>query len=318
MNWRDLLRSRLRRNPAWLTLRRLQREGFGRAFNRRRLWLKILNSPPIVTEEVRPQTPVEFHLLCYKSDYLCAIWTLKSFYHFAGVRYPLVIHMQGMPSRKMAARLREHFPAARIISQEEADRRVEDWLVRRGLLRLPAARRASPFMMKLIDFPLLSEAIQLLALDSDILFFRRPSELLAAEEGPLQGWLFQRDPASTYNLSEERALSELGIRLAPLVNTGIMLFARDSLDLARCDEYLAHTDVARPSGWIEQTLYALLASEQGKIDYLPESYLISLETGLDLEPLVARHYAGPSRPLLTREGMPWLVGRGFLDRLREG
>jgi hypothetical protein len=318
VNWQGQLRSRLRRSPSWVTLRRLQREGGQKALRRWQLWSKILSTPPVVTERPEPGAPVEVHLLCYERDYLCAIWALKSFYHFAGVRYPLVVHTQGEVPGRALARLRAHFPSARIILQTEADEIVEGWLSERGLARLLHARRQSPFMLKLTDFNILSDSVHLLTLDTDLAFFSRPAELLVATRQPLAVSLFQRDQASTYNLSEKRARAELGIELAPRVNTGIMLFPRAGLDLSRCEEYLAHPDVARPSGWIEQTLYALCASEQGRVAYLPQSYLVSLETGVDLGPLVARHYAGPSRPLLTSEGMPRLIRMGFLDQLGAG
>jgi hypothetical protein len=238
---------------------------------------------------------------------------LKSFYHFTQARYPLVIHVQSIVPERALARLRTHFPGARIITQAEADAVVETWLDRKGFFRLVKARRRSPFMLKLTDFSILSAAVHLLTIDSDVIFFNRPSDLLVATEMPLQSNLFQRDPASTYNLSEERALEDLGVMLAPQVNTGIMLFPRESIELSRCEQYLAHPEIARPSGWIEQTLYALMASEQGRVKYLPDSYLVSLETNAPLDKVIARHYAGPTRPLFTYEGLPELIKRGFLD-----
>ena len=315
---KELLRERLRRSHTWVTLRRVQREGARKAFGRWRLWSSILATRPVLTDEVEEGAPVEVHLLCYRRDYLSALWALKSFYHFARVRYPLVIHVQGEAPRRVFERLRRHFPSARVVSQGEADAFVEGRLKERGLTRLADARRANPFMLKLTDFALLGGAVNLLTLDSDLVFFRRPSELLVAGREPLPSSLFQRDPASAYNIDEERAHAELGVRLAPRVNTGVALYARQSLDLARCEEYLAHADVARSTGFIEQTLQALCASEQNRVAYLPDAYLVSLEKTVDLSRLVMRHYAGPSRPLLTEEGMAELVRAGFLEELGRG
>lgn len=318
MSLKESLRARLRRSRAWVTLRRAQREGLANALGRYRLWTKILGTPPVQTDEVREGARVEVHVLCYERDYLCALWALKSFYHFAQVRYPLVVHVQGRATRLMTGRLKRHFPSARLVLQREADAVVEDRLAARGLMRLIEARRRNPFMLKLTDFVVTCRAVNLLTLDSDILFFRRPSELVAAAaaDAPVPFSLFQRDPASAYNISEERARTELGVELAPRVNTGITLSARASLDLARCDAFLAHPDVARSTGWIEQTLHALAASERGRVKYLPDSYLVSLSPHADPCALVARHYAGPSRPLLTTEGMTALVRAGFLSAVR--
>jgi hypothetical protein len=249
---------------------------------------------------------VEVHLLCSYLDHLCAIWTLKSFYHFAGVSYPLVIHVQGPADPVVYRRLQVHFPQARLVLQSEADRIVEEFLSGNRLTRLAAARPLSPFMLKLIDFPVLSNAGYLVTLDSDVLFFARPAELLEAGASPAHS-RFQRDTASAYNITEAQAASELGIQMASGINTGIALFPRRNLDLKRCERYLAHPEVARNTGWIEQTLHALCASEQGLVEYLPASYLVSLDPYVSLDGLVARHYAGPSRRLMTDEGMPALL-----------
>jgi len=305
---------RLRRRRAWVSLRRIQREGVWNSFRRWRLWSSILDSPAVITRTATKREPVEVHLLCHQGDYLCALWALKSFYRFASVDYPLAIHLQGNTSPAAAAKLRRHFPHARVISQADADPHVVAWLQDHAFTRLLAARSLSPFMMKLTDFPVFSTAVHMLTLDSDVLFFRRPEELVAASAAPSEKGVFQRDLASTYNITEEQALKHLGIRLAPRVNTGITLLARENIRLDRCEEYLKCPQVARPTGWIEQTLHALCASELDRVAYLPESYLVSLEPGVNSAELTARHYAGPSRPLLTSEGMPYLVSTGFLRR----
>ncbi len=304
----DKIRARLRRNRRWVTARRVQREGLGKEWKRWRLWSRILDTKPVITEPVRSGACIEVHLLCSYLDYLSGIWALKSFYHFGGVAYPLVVHIQGRVPARVVNRLREHFPAARLIQQDEADRIVQQYLSEHGFTRLAAARRNSPFMLKLTDFAIFSEAQHLIMLDSDVLFFARPSELLINPESPVSRSLFQRDAKSTYNIAEDEAQAEFGIHMASAVNTGIALLPRRNLDLGRCERYLAHPDVARPTGWIEQTLHSLCASEQGAVDFLPDSYLVSLAPSGKVHGLVARHYAGLSRPLLTAEGMPCLLG----------
>lgn len=303
----DIIRERLRRNRHWVALRRAQREGFGNAWRRTRLWSQILDSAPVITEPVRPGAKIETHLLCSHRDYLTALWALRSFYHFSGVAYPLVIHIQGNVPRRVAGRLRRHFPEARVVLGPESNQFAEQYLNAGGLHRLLAARRASPFMMKLTDFPILSQAEQILMLDSDVLFFAPPVELLRRAEVLASSILFQKDLASTYNISENDAYARFGIRMAAAVNTGIAIVPRRSLDLSRCEVFLADADVAKPTGWIEQTLYSLCASEKGLIEFLPDSYVVSLQPLSSLDGIVARHYAGPSRPLLTSEGMPFLL-----------
>jgi hypothetical protein len=267
---------------------------------------RILATAPVRTGAAAG-APAEVHLLCHRHDHLLAVWALKTFYHFSGTALPLVIHLQGRVPRRVAERLRGHFPDARIIPQAQADARVGEAL--RRLPRLLAVRTANPVCMKVTDYIVLGGAPRVLAVDSDVLFLAPPAELLAAAEGV--GSLFQRDLATRYSVSPEEALAWYGVRPAPRVNTGLMAFTRDAADLARCERYLAHPGLLPLSGVLEQTLHALCATERGAVAHLPPTYQISLEPGGDYAPLVARHYAGPSRRLIG-DGMRWLEARGAL------
>jgi len=306
-------------NQFFRRLRNIQAEGFYRASTRVRLWSKILDTPPVITDPVTKSGAVEIHVLTYRRDYLSAMWALKSFYHYSAVSYPLIIHLQGPESSRMNTRLREHFPTSTIVPQRQADLSVEQWLTDHGYTLLLKARRQSPMMMKFIDFVITGQATHLLAIDSDVIFFRRPDELLVATPEPRGSDLFMHDASSSYNISPAQALNELGIDLAPRVNCGLMLFLRDPQRLARGEAYLAHSDVARANGLIEQTLHALYASEQHRVSYLTDSYYLSPnETTTPLAKLVCGHYADSSRRLLTEEGIPHLIRTGFLNELRMG
>jgi hypothetical protein len=186
-----------------------------------------------------------------------------------------------------------------------------------GFPRLAAARRATPFMLKLTDFDLLAAGAVVLGLDSDLLFFGRPDEVLERCARPGSGYLVQTDPETAYNVTAEVARQAFGVALVPRVNTGFLVFARGLPDWRAFERYLAHPDVARPTGFIEQTLFALHGSEVGGLDLLPEHrYPIDLRAGLPYEGVVARHYAGRSRPLLTSEGMPRVLEAAWFQGAR--
>jgi len=311
---RRLVPAAVRRHPAWRTASRLHHEGWLTARRRVRTWRRILVSAPTVTNPLTPGTPIEVHLMCYRLDHLAAIWALKSFYRAAGVRFPLVIHLQGRTPARVRRRLQHHFPAARVVSQNEADREVETALTQRRLHRLLTTRRNNPMIMKLTDFVLIGSSVHVLALDSDVLFFERPDELLPAGTDPMRETVFMHDLGSSYNVTETEAREQFGIRLVPQINCGVMLFARERLDLSRCDALLDYRGVNSNTGLAEQTLRALIASEEGTVTFLPQRYRLSFQTVGGLDGAVMRHYAGGSRYLFTKEGVARLIERGFLER----
>ena len=298
----------------WHRGRRISTEGSLKAYRRWRLWCRILSTPPVDTNS--PNAEVAVHLMCHEGDYLCAIWALKSFYHYAGQPFPLVIHVQGRTSARVRRRLRTHFPSARIILQEEADQIVESFLGERKLERLLRKRRSLSIMQKFTDVLIAANARKILLFDADVLFFRRPDEFLEAATGPERTALFQQDYTDAYVITPARANSDFHIDLRPRINTGIVAISKHIVDWERCESYLAHPDFSWPSGHTEQTLYALEASRNQLVSYLPPSYLIALEARADYGRLTARHYSSPSRVWFTRAGIPYLLQCGFLQELK--
>src|SRR5579863_2324046 len=175
----------------WRQSLRLQREGVLTALRRRQLWPKILETPPIYTDPLRDGCDLAIHMMCYQGDYLSALWALKSFYHHSQKSYPLVLQIQGESTPILENRLRAHFPNARFVMQAEADRVVEARLSESNWTRLLAFRRALPTVQKLTDFLTLATSRRILIIDADVLFFRRPDELLLDSSGD-QVFLAQR------------------------------------------------------------------------------------------------------------------------------
>lgn len=289
-------------------VRRVQHEGLVRAWRRRRSWNQVLRSPAVRTGHPDGTSPFELHLLCCLADYVAAIWALKSLLKRSAPGCPVYLHLQGHSTARMRSTLGRHFPDAVVITQSEADAVVIPALRARNLQRVLALRAALPVALKLVDVPFFGGAPRLLVMDSDVLFFRRPDELLEAAltEGPA---VFQRDVESCYVMSPDAA-RELGVELQPRLNSGLMAIDRASIDLDRCERYLGHEAFRTPSGWAEQTLFALLASAAAPVSLLPPTYAISMTAEPEPDGLAARHYSGTSRSYLTTQGIPWLAREG--------
>jgi hypothetical protein len=255
--------------------------------------------------------------MTFDRDCLMALWTAKSFYHFAQASWPLVWHQGGPLSSGNRRLLQKHFPDSYIITTAEADSRVEAELGRGGFRRSIEARRKSFSLIKMIDFVVLSRAGRILNLDSDILFFAKPEELLAAVASDAPANLFNRDNGSCYNLSPEAARRRHGVVLVEELNAGLGLVRRGSFSMEMIESFLEDPDVMANVWLADQTLQALGGRKTG-VSFLPETYSVSKSPGLSTEdgrPLVAKHYPGPYRQLLFEEGMLQLIERGFFRDL---
>jgi hypothetical protein len=154
-----------------------------------------------------------------------------------------------------------------------------------------------------------------LLLDSDVLFFREPAELLRSiEDRSYRLNTVNRDIASAYTVDPVEVKSRTGINLIERFNSGLGLIHKDSLRLNWIEEFLELPGILEGHFWrIEQTLQALCSSRFG-VELLPETYDIRLSGGINNSP--CRHYVGAIRHLFYKEGIGWLVRGGLLQELR--
>jgi hypothetical protein len=314
------MRSVARKSRWWVQFQDLRRVvGPRLAWDRWRLARKVLKTPPVRTDPVHPDGPppdCEVHVLTWQRDYVNGLWAAKSFYRSAGVRWPLVWHETGVLSPKARRRLADHFPDARLLTAKEADDRVSRFLSERGLSHCLACRDKSFMLMKLIDCLALSRAKYLLLLDTDVLFFAPPRELLDAVRAGEPAALFNRDSKSWYNLTPAAARERYGVELVEQVNAGLALVRREDWRLDLIDRYLSDPDILSVPWLTEQTVQALMGSQLG-MKFLPPTYLCSVEPGLETPdgvPLTAKHYPGYPRPHFYREGIPAVLRSGLLSR----
>ena len=293
----------------WLRFQELRREGFSVAWRRIRIQNPILQTPPVRTASAGP---VEVRVLTWRRDWVNLVWALKTFYHFCGVDYPLVVHDGGLLPRQVN-HLLAHFPDARFVPAADAD----DWcpaeLRRRGLSRSAEYRTRNVSTRKLFDFYLDSTADYVLTIDSDIVFFRRPDELLL----PPGGWarnLYNRDCDYWYSLSLDELEVVFGVKPPPCVNSGLAIVRRESIDFSAIERYLGNSKLFADPWVTEQTLHALLSTSFG-LGFLSDSYRVGGPPGVTPD-LACKHYPGTFRPLLYTEGMRHLLDVGLIDALR--
>jgi hypothetical protein len=307
-----VLQQWLRKQVWWLRLRELEREGFLAALQRSRIQNRILDTPPLRTGS---RGPVEVRVLTWRRDWVNLIWAVKSYYHFAGVDYPLVIHDGGLLPRQVP-KLLAHFPDAKFVPMAESNVRFPGELKARGFARSAEYRVINPTTRKVFDFFLDTNADYVVSIDSDIVFFDRPDELIVPPDGLTKN-RYNRDSAYWYSMTLDELEAAFGVRPPPLINSGLSVIRRESIDFARIDGYLANPKLYENNWVTEQTLHALCSTVYG-VEFLHDTYMVA---GGHVPPgippgTICKHYPGGVREPLYSEGMPYLIRNGFLDALR--
>ena len=253
--------------------------------------------------------PVPVHVLTGEKDWLLCAWMLASFFHYTEQTWNVVIHDDGTLTEDIRRELGALFKTARIIPRPQADATLE-----KTLQPLPFAyeyRGMHPLALKVFDMAYYCDGDRFIILDSDVLFFNYPREIMDwAGTGAKECW-FNEDVADASLITESNALDDLNVKLWPRVNSGLCLIAKEAIDLEFCDRALGETSILKGHLWrVEQTLFALCASRFGKGGLLPKTYEVSLGKHSS-EECVARHYVGAVRDRFFGEGLKRL-GRALL------
>ncbi len=302
------MRSILRKIPLWVAFQELRREGLGNAYKRLRIQKKVLDTAPMHLDS---EGDVEVHVLTWRKDYINLIWSLKTFYALSEKRFPLVIHDGGLHNRHKHILLK-HFPEARIIDKTLADKEVGDFLEEMGLSKSKEYRLTNVASLKLFDYKHYSSAKRIIHIDSDIVFFKKPTEFLDYIDDSLS--VFNKDMNYAYSIAPT-ALEELvGEHVPHLINSGLFIVDVESLNLELTEMCLNQSAELFSNKWVtEQTLHAICATKYG-YQFLSKDYLISTHRGLP-EDIVCKHYTGFFRPLFYQEGLHEVVDRKVLDFL---
>ncbi|BAY07244.1 hypothetical protein [Calothrix sp. NIES-2098] len=291
-------------------LQKKYEHGLYTAYYRDAVRNQILDTQPIANTI---DLTCEIHVLTSANDWLNLVWALKTFYHFSQRRYALCIHDDGSLSHEHRQTLQYHFPSARIIDRQKADKNVLTLL--RSYPRCLEFRKTNHLSPKVFDFATYLQCDRLLLLDSDVLFFQSPTELLKRIENPDYHLnTVNADVESAYTVEPEVVKSHLGFDLAARVNSGLGLIHKRSLSFDWIEEFLTLPNIIGHFWRIEQTIYALCSSRFG-VELLPPAYDVHLEGSINGSP--SRHYVGKIRHLMYSEGIQHLVQQRFLKELQQ-
>ncbi|MEC8858919.1 MAG: WlaTC/HtrL family glycosyltransferase [Pseudomonadota bacterium] len=277
---------------------------------------KIMQLPPITGLD---KDNFDLHILLCAKDVINGLWTLRSFFHYSGLRPSLIIHDDSTLTDEDRQHLLQHFPEARIIGFQQAHDDMS-----RALSSHPAAFRYriteySWPAIKLLDFAHYSGGRPFMVLDADVLFFRQPIEMIQAmQEG--KGF-FMSDWQDAYTWPVDRWPAVLETEGIARVNVGLFYLPDGQLyDLDYVDQCLNAYYQRQPcprSIWLEQTVWGALFARLGPtMQRLPDTYQISRQ-----QPLTANtrshHYVNDSR--LSRldfvnKGIPYLIQNDFLKQ----
>lgn len=292
-------------------LARLRRWG-PRPYFRIEAWKRQMEEAVYELPELQPEDdalpPIQVWFLTGRRFWYQTAFCAWSLAHHA--QRPLELHLvdDGSLEAEQERELRRLFPAGLTRWKAESAAQLDRLLPRS---RFPVLReRCSDYIniRKLTDIHLGSSGIKLV-LDSDMLFFAPPSQLLAWWDHP-QGICLMTDCQESYGYSRDLLEALAGAPIPPLLNVGICGLASDSIDWHEL-EYWCSSLLERQgtSYFLEQALVAMMAARIGATVMPPVSY-ITFPTRQQAEAGsgVMQHYVADSKPWYFKNAWRVCVG----------
>ena len=235
--------------------------------------------------------PASLHIVLSHDTLLMGMLALRSLEHHTQRSWRAFIHDDGSLDKADENLFLKHFPDARMIRRDEADRALD-----KELEAFPACRthrRNHNWFLKIFDTRHYAEFDRYIVMDSDLVFFRKPDFVLRWIAGREETCWFMEDTREKYASAREDIERALGFPLWRQVNSGLDLMVRAAADLRLAETFLERcAPSAREYQFLEQSLFAVFGSAWGRGGLLPREYEISW-TNFRRRGAVCRHYVGP-------------------------
>lgn len=268
-------------------------------YARRHRWMREMEAAaarlPFLRETCRPSS-LEVHYLTGPRH-----WFMTAFCHFSllrasGEAIAAVVHSDGTLAEAQRTALLRIFPDARFPEPEKIAAHLDQCLPRSCHPVLREQRERLVFLRKLLDVQA-GRSGPAVVLDSDVLFFHRPDELLAWMARP-EGFLVLKDVGTYYGYSAPLLSSVVGGLLPACVNAGLVAIPeRSEIDWDWLERAVG-TLVAREglSYYLEQVIDAMLY-RRGPLTYLDSSrYVVAPKTAATRRRAYAMgHFVAASR-----------------------
>ena len=253
---------------------------------------------------------VSVHLLVSSKTWHAGVLAAMSFEFFTQRRWNLFFHEDGSVDECSRKRIEKVFPGVHFIA-----RAVSEELMQQRLQPYPncqALRREHNLFLKFFDLPAFAPGERMILLDSDVIFFKKPKEILEWVNSNSQECWYNEDTKEKYCIPRYEIEPALGIKLWPRFNSGLVLMPLAAISLPLAERLLTtFKTTAHHHQFFEQTLYALMASAWNRGGALPATYEISWRL-FRRRNSICRHYVGDFKhDLLYIEGVMtlfWKIG----------
>lgn len=254
---------------------------------------------------------VEIHSTINSDSVSYYIVMVLSLWHYSGYKIPIITHDDGTLSSDDIDLLVSKIPGIKIIRLHEADLRVFKKISRYPLVT--ACRLAPKYkhhLINLIDIFLFASTDKIIYVDSDILFYSYPTELIQWVQSKMSDTIvFLNDCDSVYTINEQMCKKYFHCGYIPKFNMGILGIYKKYFDLDKIENFLK---IIKRIGSLQklyrdQTYWMIFTNKYvERFIRLPASFNISLNPQITPKTICC-HYVTPVRYKIYADAIRLLI-----------
>jgi len=239
----------------------------------------------------------ELHTICSKRDLWMLAWMLCSFLEMSKLKPVVVIHDDGSLDKATEKLIQSKFPNVKIMFREETTKLILE------MPNLPEIIKESRlkchfFFDKLTNILVFSRAKKVIATDTDILYYKTPTEVVdfILGRGGCDA-IVQRQLGDNidFDLMMDDFYTEkykLKNNPATMLNGGYIAVDKEKFNIGQLAEFIEHTKRPVSDYFSEMAGWSCLLSQVNYKFLSPERYAIK---GFLDNTMVMKHYTSPRR-----------------------
>jgi hypothetical protein len=264
---------------------------------------------PSISKCASSSKPLEIYFLSGKKFWYQTCFCAYSLTQQTSINLRPIVYDDGSLKAKYTQEIERIFPNAKIITLEEIETSLNQYLPQNKFPYLRERRLNYPNMRKLTDIHVGSNGWKLV-LDSDMLFFQTPKFLLDWLNYPEKP-CYMVDTETSYGYSETLMSSLAETTIPEKLNVGICGLNSDDIDWEKL-EFWCRTTIEKEGThyYQEQALIAMLVADRDCLIAPAEDYRVMPNKEEVINPkAVLHHYVSDSKPWYFRYGWKLIFKR---------
>jgi len=237
---------------------------FGGYFNyrnimngRREMEQRSLELPPVVSHT----NGLPIYFLTGKNYLYQTLYCIQSLIKSSAAQFKFILVDDGSFNAALMERVAKQLPGAQVITVEQISENLQNMLPEARYPYLHKKRAVYPHIKKLTDVHTIPGDDWKLVLDSDMLFWHEPKEIITWLYAPQQP-LHMIDCTEAYGYSQQLMDQLTGAPVKPLLNVGAIGLKSEAIDWNKLENWVkALEEQEGTSYYLEQALSAMMIAD---------------------------------------------------------